>query len=78
MLSWLQQSYAGENGIIIKYDGHYIFLFPGGYSGQQLVLVFTYSSNSSSTIEVYCLPMYRPGQQRADDTIVEQYFIKCA
>lgn len=74
LLSMLQQSYAGENGITIKDDGHYIFLFPGGYSGQRVVHVFNCSDHSSSTIEVYCLPislLYRPaGRQIAEDRIV--------
>ena len=65
--------YAGENGITIKHDGHYLFLFPGGYSGQRVLHVFNYSDNSSSTIEVYCLPIslaYKPGQETVNSTIV--------
>ena len=69
-----RQPYPGENGITIKLDNHYVFLFPGGVcSDQGVVHVFNFSDNSSSTIEVNCPPVslvYRPGQQRADDTIV--------
>ena len=68
-----------QNGIAIEYDDHYVFLFPGGVCGDQAVVhVFNSSDNSSSTIEVNCLPVslvYRPGQQRADDTIVG--FCRC-
>jgi len=68
-----RESSAGENGITITQDGHRILLFPGGNSGQYVVHAFNYSSNSTSIITVYCQPVslaYRPGYQRAGDSIV--------
>ena len=68
-----QERYAGENGITVEDDGHNILLFPGGYSGQQVVHLFNYTSKSTSAINVYCQPVslaYRPGDQRVNDAIV--------
>ena len=65
-----QSQYGGENGMTIEDDGHEIFLFPGGYSGQQVVHAYNYSDNSSSIIEVHCPPRSLVRQQRAGDTIV--------
>ena len=62
--------YGGENGMTIEDDGHEIFLFPGGYSGQQVVHAYNYSDNSSSIIEIHCPPRSLVRQQRAGDTIV--------
>ena len=61
-----QERYAGENGITVEDDGHNILLFPGGYSGQQVVHLFNYTSESTSAINVYCQPVslaYRPDQR---------------
>ena len=61
-----QERYAGENGITVEDDGHNILLFPGGYSGQQVVYLFNYTSKSTNAINVYCQPVslaYRPDQR---------------
>ena len=61
-----QERYAGESGITVEDDGHNILLFPGGYSGQQVVHLFNYTSKSTSAINVYCQPVslvYRPDQR---------------
>ena len=68
-----RELYAGENGITVIDDGHYILLFPGGYANLKVMYFFNYSDNSTNAVNVHCQPItvaYRPGQHRVDDSIV--------
>jgi len=58
-------SYAGENGVLISYDGRRALVIPAGNIGRNNLDVFDIDTETWSKIEVYCPPVgvaYRYGE----------------
>ena len=60
-------SFAGENGIEI--GRHHIQLIPGGRSGGYYVKLFNYTTETWSTIDVYCPPLGLRYRQEVDEVV---------
>ena len=61
------EPFAGENGIEI--DGHHVQLIPGGKSGGCSVHLFNYTTETWSTIDVYCPPLGLSYRRDVDEIV---------